>query len=205
MSSAFSQYTLDDIDRREAYRLLTSVVVPRPIAWVSSVSEAGVPNLAPFSYFTALAAEPVLIGVSIGARSNGEPKDSLRNIRETGVFCVNVVTEDQLTRMNETAAALPPEESEFERVGLDLDWTEDGRTPFVADCPVVLECTLHREIDLSPASNTFVIGQVVGARIRRDLLSGDALVVDPEALRPVGRLGGNLYALPGPIGEAPRP
>nr|MDQ3309251.1 flavin reductase [Gemmatimonadota bacterium] len=84
-----------ELSGRERYQLLTSLVVPRPIAWVSTRSEAGAPNLAPFSYFAALSSSPFLVGISIGTRE-GEPKDSLRNIRTTGAFCVNVVTEAQL-------------------------------------------------------------------------------------------------------------
>ena len=97
---------------RARYQLLTSLVVPRPIAWVSSRSAAGQPNLAPFSYFAALSATPFLVGVSIGHR-RGAPKDTLRNVRETGAFCVNLAAEARLSALNETSGEFPPEVDEF--------------------------------------------------------------------------------------------
>lgn len=205
MSSEFVHYTLADLDRRQAYALLTSIVVPRPIAWISTVSKEGVPNAAPFSYFSALSAEPMLIGVSIGARRNGEPKDSLRNIRDTGVFCVNVVTTAQLDMMSATAASLPPEQSEFESAQVSLAWSSGVQTPYVADCPVVMRCRLSREIDLAPAPHTLIIGEALAVRVRDDVLSDDPYTVDPDVLAPVGRLGGNLYSLPGVTTELERP
>ena len=95
------------LDNRGRYQLLTSLVVPRPIAWLSTRSAAGAPNLAPFSYFAALSATPFLVGVSIGSRA-GQPKDSLRNIGETGAFCVNLATAPQLREMNESAGEWGP-------------------------------------------------------------------------------------------------
>lgn len=205
MPPAFTEYRVEELDQRQSYRLLTTIVVPRPIAWVSTVSSARVPNLAPFSYFSALAADPMLIGISIGDRASGDPKDSLRNIRDTGVFCVNVVTASQLDAMNATAASLPPESSEFDAVRLELAWTESTGVPFVASCPVVLECVLNREVDLAPARSALVIGNVQAVRVREDVLSDDPYSIDAERLEPVGRLGGKLYAMPGPIAELPRP
>ncbi len=205
MAPTSLRYVLEELASQERYRLLTSLVVPRPIAWVSSVSAEGVPNLAPFSYFCALSASPVQIGVSIGTRREGDPKDSLRNIREQQAFCVNVVTSPMLEAMNATAAALPPGESEFRVAALDLAWTDHPRVPYVAGCPAVLECRLRREVDLSPAPNVFVIGEVLAVRLDPGLLSDDPYAVDPEKLEPVGRLGGNLYSLRGAVVALKRP
>ncbi len=206
MASAIERVELAELGTRECYRLLTSLVVPRPIAWVSTASAAGAPNLAPFSYFCALAAKPMLVGISIGTRREGDPKDSLRNIRDRRAFCVNVVTATTLEVMNATAAALPPGESEFSAAGVELAWTEEPRVPFVANCPAVLECRLSREVDLAPASNVLVIGEVHAVRLRTDVLAvEDPYVVDPERLEPVGRLGGTLYSLPGPVVTLKRP
>src|SRR3954463_16618920 len=102
---------------RERYQLLTSLVVPRPIAWVSTRSAAGEPNLAPFSYFAALSATPFLVGVSIGHR-RGIPKDTLANVRESGAFCVNLATEARLSALNETSGEYPPGVDEFALAGL---------------------------------------------------------------------------------------
>jgi flavin reductase (DIM6/NTAB) family NADH-FMN oxidoreductase RutF len=128
---------------RERYQLLTSLVVPRPIAWVSTRSQAGQANLAPFSYFAALSATPFLVGVSVGSRA-GAPKDTLRNVRETGAFCVNIATGPQLEQMNETSGEYGPEVDEFAHAGIALAESEVVWAPFVADCPAVLECRLFK-------------------------------------------------------------
>ena len=190
---------------RERYQLLTSLVVPRPIGWISTRSADGVHNLAPFSYFAALAATPMLVGVSIGHRADG-PKDTLRNIRDTRCFCVNVVTEAQLEVMNLTSGEHPPEVDEFAVAGLRAATTPAVPAPFVADCPAVLACELFREVELGDAPNTLIIGEVVEVRLRDDLprLPGSSLV-DPAALRPVGRLGGDHYAAPDTVLHLPRP
>ena len=107
----------DELRGREQYELMTSLVVPRPIGWISTCSAGGVPNLAPFSYFAALAVRPMLVGVSVGHRRDG-PKDTLVNIRETGEFCVNVVTSSLLEAMNKTSGDYGPDVDEFEVAGL---------------------------------------------------------------------------------------
>lgn len=193
------------LPRRERYQLLTSLVVPRPIAWVSTRSADGVPNLAPFSYFSAVSAEPMLLSVSIGHRRGG-PKDTLRNVLETGVFCVNVVTEPWLAQMNETSGEWPPEVDEFERAGLRLEEAESVAAPYVAGCPAVLECRLFREVPLEGAPNTLVVGEVLRVRLAEDVPTVEGTrFVDSAALRPVGRLWGDLYALLGETPALPRP
>lgn len=193
------------MERRDRYQLLTSLIVPRPIGWVSTRSAEGLLNLAPFSYFAALAATPMLVGVSIGSR-RGSPKDSYTNILDRGAFCINVVTERHLEAMNETSAEHPPEIDEFEVAGLTAVDSEVVDAPWVAECPAVLECRLYRDIDLEASGTHFVIGEVVRVRLSPDLrfLEGTFLV-DPESLRPIGRLGGSMYSLPGTVREIPRP
>jgi flavin reductase (DIM6/NTAB) family NADH-FMN oxidoreductase RutF len=190
---------------RQRYQLLTSLVVPRPIAWVSTRSAAGEPNLAPFSYFSALSPTPFLIGVSIGHR-RGEPKDSLRNILETGAFCVNVATEGQLARMNHTSGEYPPDVNEFEHAGVPLAWAESVEAPYVANSPAVLECRLFKHVELEGAANTLVIGEVLRVRLADHLpVQEGTLFVDTHALAPVGRLWGDFYALIGGTPSLPRP
>lgn len=185
---------------RERYQLLTSLVVPRPIAWVSTRSADGRRNLAPFSYFAALSATPFLVGVSVGHRG-GAPKDTLRNARETGAFCVNVVTEGQLSVMNETSGEYPPEVDEFERAGLASAEAESVDAPYVAGCPAVLECRLFKEVELEGAPNTLLIGEVLGVRLSAALrLVEGTYFAHTESLRPVARLWGDLYSL---VGETP--
>jgi flavin reductase (DIM6/NTAB) family NADH-FMN oxidoreductase RutF len=193
------------LENRARYQLLTSLVVPRPIGWVSSRSADDVPNLAPFSYFVALSATPMLIGVSIGSR-RGAPKDTLTNIRTSGEFCVNVVTERHFEAMNESAGEHPPEVDEFEVAGLKPARARFVNAPYVEGCPAVMECRLFREIELGDATNVLVIGEVVGVRVADDIsfLPGTHLV-DPADLRPVARLGGDFYSFLGPIATLPRP
>jgi flavin reductase (DIM6/NTAB) family NADH-FMN oxidoreductase RutF len=190
---------------RERYQLLTSLVVPRPIAWISTRSAEGRRNLAPFSYFTAVSATPMLVAVSIGSRA-GVEKDTLRNIRETGAFCVNVVSEGLLEPMNESSGEWGPEVDEFERAGVEAAEAEAVRAPYVAAAPAVLECRLFREVELEGSPNALVIGEVVRVRLSDDVpLAPGTLCADTRALAPVARLWGDLYALVGETPALPRP
>jgi flavin reductase (DIM6/NTAB) family NADH-FMN oxidoreductase RutF len=190
---------------RERYQLLTSLVVPRPIAWVSTRSPEGRRNLAPFSYFAAVASTPFLVSVSIGSRG-GVEKDTLRNIRRTGAFCVNLATEPQLVPMNESAGEYGPDVDEFERAGLASADAESVDAPYVADCPAVLECRLFKVVELEGGPNTLVIGEVLRVRIADDIpLIPGTLYADTAALRPLGRLWGDLYATIGDMPALKRP
>ena len=195
----------EELSARSRYELLTSLVVPRPIGWISTRSGDGIPNLAPFSYFAALTSSPLMVGVSIGAR-RGEPKDTLRNIHETGVFCVNVCNEDLLEPMNLSSGEYPDAVNEFEVAGLTPREGESVASPWVAEAPAAMECELVERLDLRPAPNTLVIGRVVRVHLSRalDLLPG-TWSIDPRSLRPVGRLGKDQYLMPREIRELPRP
>jgi len=186
--------------KNDVYRFLISAVVPRPIAFVSTVSAAGAVNLAPFSYFNAVASEPPLVAISINDRAD-DPKDTLRNIRETREFVVNVVSEPLLDAMVRTAGEWPRATSEFGPSGLTPAPSERVRAPYVAESPLQLECVLHKEVVLG---NSFlVVGEVVLARVRDDVMTDGR--VDPAKLAPVGRLGGELYAPLGPVLRRSRP
>lgn len=194
-----------ELDGRARYQLLTSLVVPRPIGWLSTFGPDEAPNLAPFSYFCALSASPLLVGVSIGHRRDG-PKDSLVNIRRRGAFCANVVTVRHLEAMNATSLDAAPDVDEFEIAGLTAAVSSRVDAPYVSDAPAVLECRLHKEVDLGGAPNTLIIGEVVGLRLDPELpLLEGTYSVPAEALEPVGRLAGEAYALPGPIRTLRRP
>jgi flavin reductase (DIM6/NTAB) family NADH-FMN oxidoreductase RutF len=190
---------------RERYQLLTSLVVPRPIAWVSTRSAEGRRNLAPFSYFAAVAATPFLVSVSIGSRG-GVEKDTLRNISQTGAFCVNLATEPQLVPMNESAGEYGPDVDEFDRSGLASADAESVDAPYVADCPAVLECRLFKTVELEGSPNTLVIGEVLRVRLSDAVsLAPGTLYADTAALRPVARLWGDLYATIGDMPALKRP
>jgi flavin reductase (DIM6/NTAB) family NADH-FMN oxidoreductase RutF len=194
-----------DLTARQRYQLMISVVAPRPIGWISTRSQDGGRNLAPFSFFNALSASPMLVAASIGRRGSG-PKDTLTNIRQSGVFVVNLVAEKHLEGMVRTSGDYAPDVDEFDEGGLTAAEADKVDAPYVADAAVVLECRLFREVDLGASPNALVIGEVVAIRL------GEELVVDPEtwhvdieSFRPVGRLGRDEYSLLGEVRRVPRP
>jgi flavin reductase (DIM6/NTAB) family NADH-FMN oxidoreductase RutF len=189
---------------RDRYRLLTSLVVPRPIAWASTWNADGAPNLAPFSYFAALSSTPALVGISVGTR-DGAPKHTLENMRASGALCVNVVTVDQLDAMNATSAEVDAGVDEFLLAGLESRPSPRVRAPFVANCPAVLECEVRKEVDLPGSTSVLVVAEVLGVVLHADLVPDRGYAVDPERLHPVGRLGGKGYMMPGIWRSIPRP
>lgn len=195
----------DIVSAKERYQLLTSLVVPRPIGWLGTFSKDGAPNLAPFSYFVALSDTPMLVGASIGQRK-GKAKDTLTNIRETGAFTVNVVTEPHLEAMNATSGDYPAGIDEFRVAGLSMARAQSVHAPYVADGPAVFECRLFQEVELRGASNTFVIGEVFMIRLDPALrfVSGTRSV-ETESLKPVARLWASAYAFLGEPIILPRP
>lgn len=170
-----------------AYHLLNSLVVPRPIAWVSTRSEKGVANLAPHSYFTVLAPDPPTI-----CFSSGGEKDSLRNARFTGDFVVNIVGEELAEAMNHTSADFPPEESEFTAAGLTPIPSDLVRAPRLAEAPASMECRLLQVLEIGRTPNYVVIGEVVRFHVAERVWRDGR--VDMAALRPVGRLAGSGYS-----------
>jgi flavin reductase (DIM6/NTAB) family NADH-FMN oxidoreductase RutF len=172
------------------YRLLTSVVVPRPIAWVSSVSAAGVENLAPHSFFTvACVTPPVIQFTSVGR------KDSLNNIDETGEFVVCLTPEWLFEQINACGTDFPADVSEFEAVGVSREPSLRVRPPRVAESPVALECVRHET--LSFGDSTVVFGRVVNVAVSDSVLSDGR--PDVEKLRPLGRLGANEWSRLGEV------
>jgi flavin reductase (DIM6/NTAB) family NADH-FMN oxidoreductase RutF len=182
------------------YRLLISVVVPRPIAFVSTVGEHGGYNVAPFSFFNALSSRPPLVGISINLRGGG-PKDTLRHIRATGEFVVNAVNETLVHRMVDASGDWATDVSEFDLTRLTPVPSDLVKAPRVGESPVSLECRLHREVNLGDA--TFVVGEVLRAHVSDEVLTDGR--VDVAKLKPVGRLGGDGYALVREVLNLPRP
>jgi flavin reductase (DIM6/NTAB) family NADH-FMN oxidoreductase RutF len=170
--------------KEDNYKLLTNLVVPRPIAWISSLSQSGVINLAPFSFFNAVGSDPMYVVVGIGRRDSGEPKDSARNIQTSGEFVVNLVTEDLLAAMNITAAEFPPDESELSAVNLHAAPSVRLKAPRLAEAQASLECKLFQSQPLG--TNTLYIGEVVMFHVADHLL-GPRLHINNFA--PIGRLG----------------
>lgn len=184
----------------DVYRVLISAVVPRPIALVSTRAADGSTNLAPFSYFNAIASEPPLIGIAINDRAS-DPKDTLRNIRETREFVVNIVSRGLMDAMVQTAGDWPRGVSEFGPAGLTPAASERVQAPYVAESPLQLECRLHQEIALG---NSFlIVGEVVWIRVADEVVTDGR--IDAAKLAPVGRLGGEFYAPLGEVVKVSRP
>jgi flavin reductase (DIM6/NTAB) family NADH-FMN oxidoreductase RutF len=180
---------------REFYRFLTDVVQPRPIAFVSTVSAAGAPNLAPFSFYNAISANPPFVCFSPQLRGrDGAKKDTLRNVEETREFVVATVTEPIAERMNLTSAEFPPEVNEFEVGGFTPVPSLHVRPARVAESPVNLECRLHQIVTLGdgPGAGSLIIGRVLLMHLTDDLLVDGR--VASERLQAIGRMGGSRYA-----------
>ncbi len=173
------------------YKLLVGSVVPRPIGWISTVSKAGVYNLAPFSFFNVASANPPHVLFCPTERgTDGGRKDTLHNIREMGEFVVNIVTAQIADAMNLTATEFPPDVDEFAMAGLTAVQSAVVRPPRVGESPIHFECQLAQIIDLG--GGHVVIGRVVHVHVDdRLLIGGDK--IDVTALQPIGKLAGNAY------------
>jgi flavin reductase (DIM6/NTAB) family NADH-FMN oxidoreductase RutF len=189
-----------ELAHRDLYGLVLNAVGPRPIAWVSTVSAKGQPNLAPFSFFNAVCMDPPLLAFAPGLRpsknaesAHGEPKDTLRNVRETKEFVVNIVTYDLIEPMNATSGEYDATVNEWELAKVTPQPSRIVRPARVAESPVSFECKLYQILDFSPAppGSSLVIGQIVAIHVN------DAHVkdgqVDRDSLDLVGRMGGIQY------------
>ena len=182
------------------YRFTISAIVPRPIAFVSTVSAEGRTNVAPFSYFAPITERPPLLGVSIGRRRGGI-KDTTRNIREVGDFVVNIVNAPLFRRMVYASGDWPPEESEFDLTGLTPVTSERVKSPRVGESPISFECRLHREIELGDSFLT--VGEIQLVHVADGLIEDGR--VDPLKLGAIGRLGGDGYTIVDDVVRERRP
>jgi flavin reductase (DIM6/NTAB) family NADH-FMN oxidoreductase RutF len=192
-----------DLPPRDAYRLLISAVVPRPIGWTSTIGPEGTLNLAPFSFFNAVGGTPPIVMISVGKRS-GQPKDTLYNAQATGEFVVNIVDEQLAEAMNQTSGEWAYEVNEFERAGLTPAPSIDVKPPRVAEAPLALECQVSQIVPVTTTTYTMILGRVVRFHLRAKLLRPNGLI-DASLLRPLARLGGNEYATIHDVFEMQRP
>ncbi|MFB6095858.1 MAG: flavin reductase family protein [Haloferacaceae archaeon] len=182
------------------YRLISSAVIPRPIAWISSQDEAGVLNLAPFSFNNVVSHEPpIMMVATVG--TGDDLKDTGRNILETSEYVHNVVTDDLAEQMNASSATLPPEESEFEHAGVTPGECEEVDVPRVEEAHVSLEMRLYDHMEVG--SSTMILGEVVYAHIDDDLLTDGKL--DVTKLEATGRIAGGYYCHTGDRFHMERP
>jgi len=172
-------------DKKLIAQLMFNIIVPRPIAWITTLSTEGVLNIAPFSFYNGITTKPPLIMVSVGKRKDGRPKDTARNIRETGEFVVNLVTEEFLTPMVESGKDFEPYESEVEILNLETEPSEIVKPPRIKGVKAALECKLYKVIEIGDTPMDLVIGKVVAFHYEPRILKSSKGVV--------GRLGGKRY------------
>ena len=186
----------------DVYHLMTSILIPRPIAWVGTRSADGIDNLAPFSYFMGVSSRPPALAISVSRLRGGALKDTARNILETGVFTVSMVPVALADRMNHTAAAWPAAASEFEAAGLTAAESDAVAAPYPAESPVSMACKLVHAHDMG--STHLLVGEITLFLLDDAVLGEDGRVV-ARRLDPLARLGGQGYAGLGEIFSLARP
>jgi flavin reductase (DIM6/NTAB) family NADH-FMN oxidoreductase RutF len=197
------RFDLAELSAAERYKLLGGLIVPRPIALVTTQDADGRVNAAPFSFFNVFAEEPPLIVLGLGISASGGAKDTTVNIRDGGEFVVNLVDEPIAEAMNLCAIDFPPEVSEIEVAGFDLVPSEEVAPPRIAQAPVSLEC--RRYVTLQPARERYlVLGALVIAHVRDGIVEPKTLRIDRDAYAPIGRLFGGGYVRTHDRFEMPR-
>lgn len=187
-----------------AYAILAGLVMPRPIAWVTTLNENGTVNAAPFSFFNVFGDDPPLVIFAPGDRDDGTPKDSARNAKRTGEFVVNLVSEELKEAMNGTAATLPHGASETEHLGLVTAPSSVVSPPRIAAAPAALECKVHSIQEIG--SNRLILGIVHRVHVQEQFLDMENLRVRQEIYHPVGRMGSpNWYCHTADLFEMVRP
>ncbi|MGI4757421.1 MAG: flavin reductase family protein [Janthinobacterium lividum] len=201
-----SSFNLSTMSSGDSYKLIASLVMPRPIAWITSVDVNGVVNAAPYSFFNLVSSEPPLAAVGFSAPSDRDGKDTLANIRATGDLVINLVSEELAEAMNVTSATAPRGTDETQLAGLVTAPSEQVRPPRLADAPVSLECSTFQIIEPG-GSSTVLLAKVLQVHVRRDAFLDEArLHIDPNVLRLIGRMhGGGGYCKTRDLFEMHRP
>ncbi len=196
-------FHLEGAGEVDSYKLLSGLVVPRPIGWIGTVRSDGTFNLAPFSFFNVVAVAPPTVIFSGGSHQD-RPKDSVALAEEAGEFTVNIVSEEVAEAMNLTSAGYAAEVDEFEMAGLTPVSGVVVKAPLVGESPANLECRFTRRVDLGGARGSRVVfGEVVAIHVRPDVLDGTR--VEPRELKAVGRMSGNTYITTRELFDLPRP
>ena len=183
-----------EISARDTYRLLIGSVVPRPIGWVTTVSVDDVGNLAPFSFYMAATGNPPTVVLSTSMR-DGEPKDTLRNVKEIPEFVLNVVSEDVAEAMNATSEEFPADIDELLAAGLTAVPSSRVRPMRVAEAPINMECRLVQLVPVGDPTtgSTLIIGEVLAWHVRDDVFDADRMRIRQDLLRAIGRMAGDGY------------
>ncbi len=197
-------FDFDAISAQARYKLLSSTVTPRPIAWVSTIDAGKRPNAAPFSFFNCFGEDPPTLGFSINDRTPGDRKDTGRNVRLHREFVVNLVSEELSEAMNITAAEFGPEINEFTEAGLTPAPSLRIQSPRIAESRVSFECELDQIVELGP-HRSLVLGRVVMMHVADDaVMDAERHYIDTQALKLVGRMQGNWYMRTSDPFEMPR-
>jgi flavin reductase (DIM6/NTAB) family NADH-FMN oxidoreductase RutF len=186
------QYAVNDVNHRDRYKILTAFVLPRPIAWVTSLGQGGVVNAAPFSFFNVFAEDPPLIMFAINKRPDGRLKDTWLNIERTGEFVVNLTDEPLAQAMHDSSGDFPPNVGEPDYLGLKLAPSVDIKPPRLADAPWSMECRTWQVINVKD-DRQLVIGEGLRFHIRDELWDTKAMRVHMDRYRPVGRMFADRY------------
>jgi flavin reductase (DIM6/NTAB) family NADH-FMN oxidoreductase RutF len=187
------------------YKVMIGSIVPRPIAFVSTISPDGIYNLAPFSFFTGVSVNPPVVCFCPLRKANGHRKDTLNNVERTGDFVVNIVSEEFIEQMNATSAELPPDVDEFRVSGLTPVPSDLVRSPRVKESHVSMECKLFRIFEISdkPSGGSIVTGEIVRLHVDDSYIGN--FRVDPDKLKAVGRMAGITYVRTGDHFDLARP
>lgn len=184
------------LDAETAYRLITGVVVPRPIAWVTSLSATGVLNLAPFSAFTFVSPKPPMLAISVG-RKGGIYKDTAQNILNNEEYVVHIADSSLMTAVHESSTEHPPDVSEVEELRLSTLPGERIKVPRLVAAPVAMECRFRQCLEFGETRSRLIVGEVLVFHIRDGLLNHGK--IETEALDPIARIAGPRYAKLGEI------
>ncbi|MBK3664524.1 flavin reductase family protein [Bradyrhizobium diazoefficiens] len=186
------EYAASDLTPRERYKVLTSFILPRPIAWVTSVGPTGVVNAAPFSFFNAFCEDPPLCMFAANRKPNGQDKDTFLNIQRTGEFVVNIADEPLARAMHESSGDFPPEIGEPDYLGLTLAPSSKIAVPRLADTPWAMECKLWKMIDVND-DRRLIMGEGIHFHIRDELWDDEAMRVHMDRYHPIGRMFADRY------------
>jgi flavin reductase (DIM6/NTAB) family NADH-FMN oxidoreductase RutF len=192
MMTDTTEFDFARLTERDRYKLLIGAVVPRPIAWVTTVDRDGRINAAPFSFFNVLSADPAILALGVEYRPDGRQKDTGRNVRDTLAFTVNIVSGDLMDAMNVCAVPFEPSADELALAGLSTRSGIRVPCPSIAESPASFECRHHVTLSIGN-SREIILGEVVYAHLRSDIVN-ERLHVDPVALDAIGRMGGHGYA-----------
>lgn len=185
-----------ELGAEKAYRLLTGIVVPRPIAWVTSMSQAGTVNLAPFSAFTFVSPKPPMLAISVG-RKSGVYKDTARNILDREEYVIHIADLPLMSAVHESSAEHPPEVSEVEVLGLETTPSDHIAVPRLTAAPIAMECRFRQCLEFGDTRSRLIVGEVVAFHIKDDLLANGK--IETENLDPIARIAGPRYARLGEI------